>query len=218
MNIIDPLELGRQLRKPSGSLAKSVAENMNTANTAIYVFGCTMLDFKDGERILEIGFGNGMFFSKYFEKNKNIKLYGIDHSEEMCSEALKLNSTYVDKGSLTVVYGDASKTLFDNDFFDTIITINTIYFWNSVEQQLAEVRRILKSGGTFLIGFRPKSNMENIPFTKGNFSLFESAEVLQLLENNGFRVVNHKENIISRKSVDNRDITSIDICVVAQKC
>ena len=65
MNEIYSIELGRQLMKPSGEIGKKVGENMNIANNAIYDLACTMIDFKDNERILEIGFGNGNFFPKY---------------------------------------------------------------------------------------------------------------------------------------------------------
>lgn len=61
MNEIDIMELGRQLMKPSGEFEKIVGEKMNITNCAIYYMACTMIDFKDNDKILEIGFRNGKF-------------------------------------------------------------------------------------------------------------------------------------------------------------
>ena len=38
MNEINPIELGRQLKKPTGEIGLLVAENMNVANEQIYDF------------------------------------------------------------------------------------------------------------------------------------------------------------------------------------
>ena len=165
MNEIYSIELGRQLMKPSGEIGKKVGENMNIANNAIYDLACTMIDFKDNERILEIGFGNGNFFPKYFKINPKIKVFGVDYSDTLYSEATSRNQKYINNNQLSLKCENSIKTSFESDYFNTIITINTIHFWNPIDKQIAEIRRILKRGGHLLIGFSPRSIMENLPFT-----------------------------------------------------
>ena len=59
-----------------------------------------MIDLKDNDKILEIGFGNGNFISNYFTMNPNIKVFGVDYSETMCSEAVSINQKYINNNQL----------------------------------------------------------------------------------------------------------------------
>ena len=214
---LTPSELGQQLFKPIGDKGKLVGENMNISNNYIYSMTCQLVDFRDNDKVLEIGFGNGKFFSKYFDKNPNIQIYGIDFSDVMCSEATLINQTYIDKNLLQIKCEDSLKTRFENNFFDTIISINTIYFWDSIDEQIEEISRILKYNGKLLLGIRPKSIMEKLPFTKEVFKLFDSIEVIELFEKHNFRFVDEKIENISRKSADGKEVDSIDICILLEK-
>jgi len=40
---------------------------------------------------------------------------------------------------------------FSNDFFDLVTAIETYYFWPSFSDALREIRRVLRSGGQFLM-------------------------------------------------------------------
>jgi len=218
MSKINPIELGKQLMKPSGESGIKVGKDMNISNNAIYSLACTLIDFKDNDKILEIGFGNGNFFSNYFNINPNINVFGVDFSDIMCGEAALLNQRYIDGNKLFLSCEDSLRTSFNNDYFDTIISINTIYFWTSMDEQIEEIRRLLKKSGKLLIGFRPKSIMEKLPFTKEVFRLFESLQIFELLQRHNFKIIDEKARHISRKSVDGNDINSIDICIVAENC
>lgn len=218
MNEISPLELGKQLMKPSGKSGIMVGKTMNISNSAIYSLACTMIDFKDNDKVLEIGFGNGAFFFNYFNINPNIKVFGVDYSDTMCSEATILNQRYINNKKLSLKCEDSLKISFDTDYFDTIIAINTIYFWNSsIDEQIEEIRRLLKSDGKLLLGLRPKSSMENPPFTKEVFRLFEPLQIIELLQRHNLKIVDEQARNVSRKSVDGKYINSIDICIVAEK-
>ncbi len=59
--------MARQLRKPSGAMGNKVGEMMNKANAFLYDFAFDCMKIKHGEAILEIGFGNGIFFEKVFD-------------------------------------------------------------------------------------------------------------------------------------------------------
>lgn len=218
VNKIDSIELGQQLRKPTGEKGIIVGENMNASNVEIYSLACTMVDFNDNDKILEIGFGNGRFISYYFNINSNIKVFGVDHSETMCYEATLLNNKYIDNKKLILKLEDSIKTSFESDFFDTIISINTIYFWKSIDEQIEEICRLLKSNGKIIIGFRPKSQLERFPYTKEGFRLFESSEIINLFKKHGLYLIKEKTKKVSRKAVDGQDIKSKEICLAFKKC
>ena len=216
MDEINSQEIGKQSSKPSGETGIKVGKMMNTSNDPMYSFAARYFDLKDNDRILEIGFGNGNFFSKYFENNPNIKAYGIDYSETMCNEAVYSNKEYIDNNQLILKCEDSLSTSFCNDYFDKIFCFNIIYFWDPIEIQIKEIKRILKEYGKLFLGFRPRSVMEKLAFTKNFSHLFESNEIIELLENNNFRIISEKKQELSRKSLDGSKIDSIDIVIIGE--
>ncbi|WP_363253908.1 methyltransferase domain-containing protein [Clostridium sp.] len=50
--------------------------------------------------------------------------------------------------------GYCCNLLYDDDFFDVVTTINTIYFWNDTKKGLEEIYRVLKGDGVFIINIR----------------------------------------------------------------
>src|SRR6187551_2981126 len=80
-----------QLRKPGFLFGKKVGLQMNAGNAFLYDFTINAMQLKEGESILEIGFGNGKFFKQILSKANNLKLSGIDYSSEMLREAKALN-------------------------------------------------------------------------------------------------------------------------------
>ena len=106
---------------------------------------------------------------------------------------------------------------FKNDFFDSIITLNTVYFWENIEKQIAELKRVLRKGGIHVIGYRPKSSMEKLPFTAEVFTLFEAKELRSIFVKNGFKIKNEISNPTVVKSVDGSIIEMLDSCLVLEK-
>ena len=50
-----------------------------------------------------------------------------------------------------IVQGSAEKLPYENDKFDLVTAIETVYFWPNLPDCLQEVRRVLKQGGQFAI-------------------------------------------------------------------
>ncbi|MBP3916587.1 MAG: methyltransferase domain-containing protein [Clostridium sp.] len=55
---------------------------------------------------------------------------------------------------LCLSIGYCCNLLYDDDFFDVVTTINTIYFWNDTKKGLEEIYRVLKGDGVFIINIR----------------------------------------------------------------
>lgn len=95
-------------------------------------------------KVLDIGCGNGKNMM-YALNNKNLQLYGLEHSQA-------LTDICIQKG-LRVVQGDALSLPFENNTFDAIIMIAVIHHINPNEhiQVLKEIQRVLKPSGNCLI-------------------------------------------------------------------
>ncbi len=209
---IDPKKLAEQLRKPTGENGIKVGENLNQSNRNLYNLMFSMLNLKNNDSILEIGYGNGRLFKEYFDINNNISVFGLDFSETMYSEALKNTQDLV---NLKLSCGDSKVMDFADNQFDKIIILNTIYFWNPIKEYFSEISRVLKSGGEILIGFTPKHLMEKINvFCNDCFNLYEVKDLEEILNKTGFKIKDIKEKTFIRK-IEEDEIEYKTICVLA---
>ncbi len=188
----DDQTIAAQLRKPTGELGKKVAEKMNESNGFLYEQAFAMMQIAETDHILEIGFGNGAFFKRMQETAKRGFVAGIDFSEEMVSEATANHKSLIMQGKLEVRLGNIEAIPYPDAHFDKVLTLNTIYFWENTQKAIKEIHRVLKPGGMCCIGLRSGTSMKKHSFTKYGFAYFEPAEVVHLLEQNGFGAIRYK--------------------------
>ena len=181
-----PAQMAAQLRKPHGFMARKVGERMNAANRSLYEGAWKALDLRDGMAVLEIGFGNGLFFGDLARQAKNLVLHGSDFSREMVDQASARNKQLVANGTLSLTHGPSDRMPFADASFDRIFCINVVYFWDDPAAHLREVRRVLKPGGSFTAVLRTRSSMQKLPFTSFGFTMYEQPEWERVLRENGF--------------------------------
>lgn len=187
-------QMASQLRKPQGEEGVKTGEWMNKGNLRVNQDTLKVLHATGEERILEIGMGNGFFVKDILKDHPQIKYTGCDFSDVMIEQANKINAEWVIKGQATFINADITALPFQNETFDSIFTINTIYFWENVTTVLNELKRVLKPKGKLIITLRPKRQMINYPFTKYGFNMFSKEDLMCLLETNGFIVSEVFEN------------------------
>lgn len=184
-----PQMMAAQLRKPHGFMARKVGERMNNANRSLYAGAWKALDLRDGLTVLEIGFGNGLFFSELADKAKNLKVHGLDFSQDMVQQASARNAKLITSGNLSLTHGPSDSMPFADASFDRVFCINVVYFWDDPAAHLREVRRVLKPGGTFTAVLRRRSSMEKLPFAAHGFTMYEQADWEGVLRANGFNPI-----------------------------
>lgn len=109
--------------------------------------GLKNLNAKDGEKVLEIGFGTGQCILSLAQSVRNSgEVYGIDLSEGMCSiTRAKISRKRLSKRVL-LNCGDAAKLPFKADIFDAIYMSFTLELFDTPEIPvvLNECQRILR--------------------------------------------------------------------------
>jgi ubiquinone/menaquinone biosynthesis C-methylase UbiE len=100
-----------------------------------------------GKIILEVGSGRGggaAYIKKYLQPQS---ITGVD----IAMNAVKRANDYFGGNGIDFVQGNAEKLPFSNDSFDVVINIESSHTYGSMQQFLAEVKRVLRSGGYLLL-------------------------------------------------------------------
>ncbi len=192
-------EIAKNLRKPEGDSGIEIGKQMNKGNEYISKYSYDQLKPIANEKVLEIGMGNG-YFVPYLMELADVDYTGLDYSSLMVSEAKKLNSALQEQHSIKFIEGSVEKVPFEADFFDAIVTANTIYFWPDVVENAKELLRVLKQGGRLLVAYREKELLDKIEFTKYGFNKYSISEVEEILNQSGFNTIS--TSVLSEPSLD----------------
>lgn len=194
--------LAQHLANPQGEKGIEIGEMMNATNIGMTLESIKTLLIEDGEHILEIGHGNAGHLKNILDKAKELKYTGIDISETMNKEARNLNVEFKDQAEFILYEG--KKLPFEDEVFDKIFTVNTVYFWENPVEFLNEIYRVLKDNGTFVLTFGQKDFMEKLPFTVFDFKLYNNSEMEELISQSHFKrmKISEKEEEIKSKTGD----------------
>jgi ubiquinone/menaquinone biosynthesis C-methylase UbiE len=189
--------LAKQLRHPHGSEGQEVANKMNQGNERMNLATISHMQLSNGAKVLEIGMGNGFFVEKVLSRAEEVKYFGCDISLTMINEANRINDRRVRSKQACFVHANAERLPFEDEFFDCVATVNTIYFWERADTVISEIKRVLKKWGQIVITFRPESVMEILPVCKYGFEFYKSGDVAVLLEAHGFEILDivHKDDV-----------------------
>ena len=97
-----------------------------------------------GDTILDLGTGSGYALRALAERGID-RGYGLDGSPEMARNA----RSYSDNNDLAFLIGDFDHLPFEDDSIDHAFSMEAFYYAADPHETLAELRRVLKPGGTF---------------------------------------------------------------------
>ncbi|MEG0849936.1 MAG: class I SAM-dependent methyltransferase [Flavobacterium sp.] len=181
--------IASQLKLPTGEKGIEMGNMMNETNINMTRHSIQNLNISNENKILELGHGNAGHVEFLFEQAENLKYYGLEMSELMFQEARQTNRNFVSQKQAFFSLYDGNKIPFENDFFDKIFTVNTIYFWQKPEELLVEIYRVLKPNGNFCLTFAEEDFMKKLPFTQFEFELYSSEKAQELIKKSPFKIV-----------------------------
>lgn len=193
-------EIESQLRCPNGQKGIETGEMMNETNIGMTLETIKILNIQDGNTVLELGHGNCGHLEKLLNQAENISYYGLEISETMYEEAKIKNSKLTENHKIVFRLYDGNIIPFPDNSFDRIMTVNTLYFWESPVKFLNEISRVLKPDGVFILTFAHKKFMETLPFVKQKFRLYDNEDIQKLTENVAITLTKITENSETVKS------------------
>lgn len=178
------------MRKPQGKLGNIQLKSMNKEHTPVSLWGLKHLNIQPNDIILDVGCGGGINIKRMAKNAK--KVYGIDYSVESVKLSKEVNEKLIVDGKVEIQKGNVKDLLFDDDTFDIVTAFETVYFWPDIEKCFGEVKRVLKPGGTFLIGMETNGSDNFImKFWKHfiDMEVYTDEEISSFLQNNGFNEI-----------------------------
>lgn len=182
------LFIAKQSGHPQGWFGHIVAFAMARETAAVNRMALDHLNVRDGNAVLEVGFGHGQTVREIARRVATAKISGVDPSGVMVRVALRKCRAYADR--LDLRNGVAEILPFDDAVFDRALTVHTTYFWPQLDPGLGEIRRVLRDGGRFVLGFRPADDelaAANLPISV--YTLHSIEEMKSALSRAGFNDV-----------------------------
>jgi len=180
-----PRFVARQLSHPRGRFGCVIGWLMNRHNANMNAFAFRQLDPKHEDRILEIGFGGGVTLKPLIENGAFVA--GVDRSHDMVERAKKTWRKAITDGRAEFREGSVEALPFETASFTKVCTVNTIYFWQSLDAGFTHIHRTLSAGGRVAVGFLPKDRMDRMGLPADIFTSRMPGEVVQSMTEAGFQ-------------------------------
>lgn len=141
-----------QCGHPRGWLGRELARSMNRGHAPLTDWLFEQIARHGVRSVLDIGCGGGAAARKLAKLFPHASVHGIDHSSASLEVAARMNRRLMESGRVSIMRASVSDLPFDDDTFDLAIAIESHYFWPDLENDLSEVRRVLRPGGTLALG------------------------------------------------------------------
>ena len=174
-----------QCARPEGFLGRVMLRFMNFGHAPLTNWGLSLVEIHDGWTMLDIGCGGGATLKRLLMRSKGAQVYGIDISEESVAKARKVNANVLDR-QVFVTQGSAEKLPYDDNKFDLVTAVETVYFWPDLPNCLKEVRRVVKPGGRFAIMVEVLENDSVWTDVVDGMTAYSPEQLKEMLDKAGF--------------------------------
>ncbi|AKN31072.1 SAM-dependent methyltransferase [Clostridium carboxidivorans P7] len=192
-----------QCMKPNGELGKIVADDMNKSHFELTGWGLEKININPKDTILDIGCGGGRTVNRLAAIAKEGKVFGIDYSMDCVKWSKDYNEELIKDGRVEIINASVEKIPFEDNKFDVISAVETIYFWPDLLQNLKEVKRVLKPSGKLVIicemYWSEKFKERNDEFVSvSNMKIYTPEELKDIVEMAGYS--NIKIDLVEEKN------------------
>ncbi|KGE16500.1 class I SAM-dependent methyltransferase [Paenibacillus wynnii] len=177
-----------QAKNPRGFVGNVMIKIMNKAHSTMTTWAFSQMTIRKDAPVLDIGCGGGQTIHMLSRLKLPIDIYGVDYSQQAVETSILKNREAVDLGTVNISRGEVSSLPFPDQFFGTITAVQTHYFWPDLKNDVKEIFRVLKPGGTFII----VSEIYKINYHMQSYT--QNEEMEQLFQKAGFQKIEIREN------------------------
>jgi arsenite methyltransferase len=184
--------IARQLGHPAGLAGRLLARGLNRGNRHAIEGAVEALSSEPGAVMADVGFGGGLGLRLLLDRPAAATVHGFEVSEVMIRRAQARFAEDLAAGRLYIHHASATALPLPACSLDGLITVNTIYFIDDLDQAFRELARILKSSGRAVIGIGDPDAMEKMSFTAHGFRLRSAADIETALNRAGLTLIEHR--------------------------
>ena len=140
-----------QWRRPEGWLGRWLLRNMNKRHSSVTDWGLSHVSIPRDGAILDVGCGGGRTIAKLAAASGSGMVRGLDHSADSVRVASATNAELIQSGRVAIWQGSVSQLPFASGTFDLVTTVETHFFWPNLHEDVRDVWRVIKPGGSFAI-------------------------------------------------------------------
>lgn len=171
-----------QYRAPKGLIGAYIGEKMVWQHKPETLWTIELLNIQLGEHILELGCGSGYAMKLISEKNEAEMVVGLDLSPAVIRSAAIRNKKALKDEKAKLIHGNVNSLPFEDEQFEKVFSIHTIYFWDELSASVSEIFRVLRPGGACVITLCNGKNEEK---WEGIDNLIDN-QLIPLMKDNGF--------------------------------
>jgi len=139
-----------QVRKPSRLVGRLFTWIMNRSHSGVTDWGLGHVTVGKADVILDVGCGGGRTIKKLTAMAADGKVFGVDHAKGSVAASRAMNAALIEAGRVDVREASVSKLPFADAKFDLVTAVETQYYWPDMVNDMREIRRVLKPGGTLV--------------------------------------------------------------------
>ena len=102
----------------------------------------------DGAAVLDVGTGPGVLLVELAHRRKDLRLAGVDLSEDMIAAAERNIAEFAGRASVRT--GDVTALPFDDESFDVVVTSLSSHHWDDPVSAVPELARVLRPSGVLI--------------------------------------------------------------------
>ena len=145
---------------PKGCWGRKTLKMMNKRHDGLTDWGISFLSVGKNGKMLDIGCGGGRTVKKLSKKTTDT-VWGVDISSAAIEESFRLNKAAIRKDKVVICKADVVNLPFDDETFDIVTAVETVYFWKNPDQSFREIFRVMKSGGQLMILTESRSDADH---------------------------------------------------------
>jgi ubiquinone/menaquinone biosynthesis C-methylase UbiE len=182
-----------QLGRPTGLRGLFVGRMLNRANRGTITAAIDALALQPGAVAADLGFGGGVGLGLLLVRvGPKGRVYGVDYSPTMVSQAARRFETDVAEGRLRLLEGSITALPLEDGSIQGAITINTIYFIADLGRAFSELARVLSRSGRVVIGIGDPQMMAAMPMAPFGFTIRQVDDVVAMAKSAGLELKDHR--------------------------
>ena len=124
---------------------------MNKSHSGVTDWGLSHVPIEMSFTILDVGCGGGRTIQKLASIATDGMVCGVDYASGSVAASRGKNAQLIEAGHVEIRQASVSQLPFPDNKFDLVTAVETQYYWPDLVNDMREILRALKPGGTLIV-------------------------------------------------------------------